>query len=64
MGERDCEDGMPYEKGEEGLTVECSSFGLWEVGVRGDNGDCGQGERNGRPGLCGPGETGDMGPGV
>lgn len=63
VGERDCEAGLPYGTGEDGFRGECSGLGLREVGVRGDNGDRGQGEWSGRPGLWGPGETGDMGPG-
>lgn len=31
--------------------------------MKGDSGDRGEGECSGRPGLWGPGETGDMGPG-
>lgn len=63
VGERDCEAGLPYGTGEDGITGECSGLGLSEGDVKGDSGDREQGEWNGRPGLWGPGEMGDMGPG-
>lgn len=62
VGERDCEAELPYGTGEDGFRGECSCLELGEVGEKGDNGDRGQGEWSGRPGLKGPGETGDMGP--
>lgn len=63
VGEQDCEAGLPQGTGEDCLRGECSGLGLREVGVKGDNGDRGQGEWSGRPGLCGPGDMGEIGPG-
>lgn len=50
-GERDCEAELPYGAGKDGDRGECSCLELREVGVKGDNGDSGQGEWSGRPGL-------------
>lgn len=63
VGERDCEAGLPYGTGDDGFRGECAGLGLREGGVKGDRGERGQGEWSGRPGLEGPGEMGDMGPG-
>lgn len=62
VGERDSKAELPYGTGEDGFRGECSGLGLREVGVKCDNGDSGQGEWSGCPGLWCPGETGDMGP--
>lgn len=61
VGERDCDARLPYGIGDDGFRGECSGLGLREWGVKGDSGDRGAGEWSGRPGLCGPGEMGDMG---
>lgn len=61
LGECDCEAGLPYGTGDDGFKGECSGLGLKDGGVKGDRGDRGDGEKSGRPGLCGPGEIGDMG---
>lgn len=62
VGERDSEAEIPYGTGEDDGRGECSGLGLRDVGEKGDNGERRLGECSGRPGLCGPGETGDMGP--